>query len=58
MTIFASTKTENMIIKKSNTYKLCPQLKLEFRQLHSILGLGEYRNLNDLATNIGIWIIS
>lgn len=54
-------KLKNIIIKKSNIYDLyllSPQLKLEFWQSQSILGLGEYRNLNDLATNTGIWIIS
>lgn len=44
-----------MNIKKSNTYKhyLALQLKLKPWQLESLLGLGEYRNLSDLATDIG-----
>lgn len=45
-----------MNIKKSNTYKLylVLQLKLKSWQLESLLELGEYRNLNNLATDIGI----
>lgn len=50
-------KLQNMNIKKSNTYKLylALQLKLKLKpwQLESLLGLGEYRNLSDLATEIG-----
>lgn len=43
-----------MNIKKSNTYKLylALQIKLKSWQLESLLGLGEYRSLNDLATDI------
>lgn len=49
-------KLQNMNIKKSNTYKLylVLQLKLKSWQLESLLELGEYRNLNNLATDIGI----
>lgn len=48
---------ENMVIKKSNNCKLylfSSLIKLESWQPQSILGFGEYRNLNDLATDIGI----
>lgn len=43
-----------MNIKKSNTYKLylALQIKLKSWHLESLLGLGEYRSLNDLATDI------
>lgn len=53
-------KLQNKIIKKSliliNFTYLALQLKLESRQPQFILGLGEYTNLNDLATDIGIYI--
>lgn len=49
-------KVQNMIIKKSNTCKryLALQLKLKSGQPQIIFGLGEYRNLNSLATDKGI----